>query len=353
MVVVLELFSGIGGMRCGLSEGVGSEQHLKFTSIDLNEFCNKVYNESFGDRPLTLDICALNVDWFEKLKADVWTMSPPCQPYSRQGKGLGSRDERGKPLHHLIHVIDQLVHAPKLIIVENVKNFEESDSFHILKTKLERKGYSLYGYLLNPLYLGFPNSRLRFFLVAVLDGKKNEFMIRCNDLSYPEFDRLDLVNWHQKIIRDFLCPHHDTECGLEVPESLLAKPASFAFDIVSKQSKQCLCFTRSYKKYINGTGSVLINLDHSVVQSMVTETDEKQRPKFGNLKSMTELEGSLRYFCPLEAARLNGFNVNDDIAPWSLRFNDACRGNIQYYRAVGNSLNPHVVAFLVKRHWPF
>lgn len=353
MVVVLELFSGIGGMRCGLCEAVGSAHAMEFTSIDLNEFCNKVYCESFKDSPLTADICALSVEWFEKLKADVWTMSPPCQPYSRQGKGLGSKDERARPLHHLISVIDRLVHAPKLIIVENVKNFEESDSFVELKTVLKRKGYSLYGYLLNPLYMGFPNSRLRFFLVAILDDKNSELVIQCNDPSYPEFDRLEAIGWPQRTVGDFLCANHDQACGLEVPECILAKPASFAFDIVSKHSQQCLCFTRSYKKYISGTGSVLVNIEDPHVKSMVTETDEKQRPKFGNLKEMAELTGTLRYFCPLEAARLNGFNVNHDAANWSLRFRDACKGNIQYYRAVGNSLNPHVVAFLVKRHWPF
>jgi site-specific DNA-cytosine methylase len=49
---VLELFSGIGGMRCGLTEGFPHETKFEFTSVDMNEFCNQVYYTSFGDQPV-------------------------------------------------------------------------------------------------------------------------------------------------------------------------------------------------------------------------------------------------------------------------------------------------------------
>jgi hypothetical protein len=117
------------------------------------------------------------------------------------------------------------------------------------------------------------------------------------------------------------------------------------FDVVAKASKQCLCFTRSYRKFINGTGSVL----YEGAGDLVIGQDDMARPKF-EIDSMEKLDGTLRYFCPVEAARLNGFNVNDDACKWSLSFEDSCGGSIQYYRAIGNSLNPHVVAFVVKRH---
>ena len=344
---VLELFSGIGGMRCGLTEALPNEE-LEFISVDVNEFCNKVYEESFGNGPLSLDICGISLDWFTNLGADVWTMSPPCQPYSRQGKGLGSKDERAAPLHHLIGILGQLENLPKLIIVENVKNFEESDSFQELKKVLETLNYDLFGYLLNPLYMGFPNSRLRFFLVAKLGSDSSipvPFKILCNDPVYAEFDRID-TNRLRNPISDFLCQGHD-DVTLRVPDSVLDKPAAFALDVVTRESLQCLCFTRSYRKYINGTGSVLLESKSNLVECL----DEKFRPKFVHLKSMNELRGCLRYFCPLEAARLNGFHVNASDARWTLKFKDSCKGGIQYYRAVGNSLNPHVVAFLVKRHW--
>jgi tRNA (cytosine38-C5)-methyltransferase len=347
---VLELFSGIGGMRCGLTEAIGAESDLQFTAVDLNELCNKVYEDSFGEKPEYRDITGLTVQWFEALHADVWTMSPPCQPYSRQGLMLGSQDNRAKPLHHLIKVLEKLENLPRLIVVENVKNFELSDSFSELKKVLEKRGFGLHAYLLNPLYMGFPNSRLRFFLIAVLgDVSSDPLTIMSNDPAHRDGNEfIDTESmFPRRRIGDFLCKNNHSE-SLNVKDSVLEKRASFSFDIVAPRSRQCLCFTRSYRKFINGTGSVLLQGQERKIVSW----DEMDRPKF-EIDSMKILSGKLRYFCPLEAARLNGFNVNDPEADWSLKFEQSCEGSIHYYRAVGNSLNPHVVSFLVKRHWNF
>ena len=200
------------------------------------------------------------------------------------------------------------------------------------------------GYLLNPLYMGFPNSRLRFFLVATLKTQQPPFGILCNDPFYPEFDRINTSEaFPGRTIAEFLCSDHSSD--LKVPLNVLEKKSAFTFDIVCPKSLQCLCFTKSYRKYITGTGSVLANDDCEA-----EEWDEKNRPKFQVGNSMTIFENKLRYFCPIESARLNGFTVNDKSAKWSLQFPDGCSGSIHYYRAVGNSVNPHVVSFIVKKH---
>jgi tRNA (cytosine38-C5)-methyltransferase len=347
---VLELFSGIGGMRCGITEALGNESEVEFVAVDLNEVCNRVYEESFGDKPLTIDITSLSESWFENIQADIWTMSPPCQPYSRQGNMRGSADDRSRPFHHLIAVLGHMQKLPKMILLENVKNFEISDSFHEFKSVLEARGYQLHGYLLNPLYMGFPNSRLRFFLVGILGGSQVPIVIKCNDRSCNgEFEFLDTETMYKhRVVADFLCGSHNQAESRElmIPSSILTKKAAFAFDIVAPKSRQCLCFTKSYRKYINGTGSVLFEGNEAVVSSW----DQQERPMFQIESSMLELEGCLRFFCPLEAARLNGFRVNDETGPCSLKFSDGCKGRIHYYRAIGNSLNPHIVAFLVSRH---
>jgi tRNA (cytosine38-C5)-methyltransferase len=339
MVHVLELFSGIGGMRHGLVAALNEE--VSFTAIDLNVFCNTVYENSFGDKPITADVTALSVEWFEELKADIWTLAPPCQPYSRQGGMLGSADARARPLHHLIDILRQLEHLPKRILLENVKNFELSDSCAELVAVLRNRGYgSIAGYLVNPLYMGFPNSRLRFFLVAKREEGGMEFPIISNDPQCGDCGESPV--WLQPVparpIAGFLCPSHSEtdKLALEVPESILSKKSAFCFDIVAPKSTQSLCFTRAYTKFVNGTGSVLYE------GGQETSVDAQNRPLFDSLESMSDLAGELRYFCPCEIARLNGFPVSGDP-----RLATGCSGSKQIYRALGNSLNPQVVARIV------
>lgn len=325
---VLELFSGVGGMRVGLAQSAPTP--LEFVAVDLNQGCNEIYKESFGDTPLPLDICSLSLDWFIQLGAKLWTMSPPCQPYTRQGNQKDMQDDRAKPLIHICHIIETIPEhgLPACIIVENVKNFELSDSFIELKRVLQIRGYALSGYLVNPLYMGFPNSRLRFFLVAI--RKKN--------IEKSEFQILSLEEevGERKSVADFLCST-DHDHVHDVPLSILTKRAAFCFDIVALQSVQSLCFTRAYTKFIDGTGSVLYT--GAELEGMTW--DDKSRPIFKNVKCMSELSRSLRYFCPREAARLNGFGTTLCIP---------CDGGKRYYRAIGNSLNPQVVARLVDIH---
>lgn len=54
----------------------------------------------------------------------LWTMSPPCQPYTRQGKQEDTKDPRAKPLLNLISVFPTLKRRPDFLLLENVKNFE-------------------------------------------------------------------------------------------------------------------------------------------------------------------------------------------------------------------------------------
>jgi hypothetical protein len=63
---------------------------------------------------------------------------------------------------------------------------------------------------------------------------------------------------HCRPISDYL-----EKIGPELLETLLVKDAdlqnwkSYVFDIVTPESHRCSCFTKSYCKYVRGTGSVL------------------------------------------------------------------------------------------------
>jgi tRNA (cytosine38-C5)-methyltransferase len=80
---VLEFYSGIGGMRYSLmASGIVSEVVEAF---EINDSANDVYQHNFKHRPYQGNIQSLTAADLDKYNADAWLLSPPCQPYTRQG----------------------------------------------------------------------------------------------------------------------------------------------------------------------------------------------------------------------------------------------------------------------------
>jgi site-specific DNA-cytosine methylase len=76
-----------------------------------------------------VDISTLNVDDLGPLRADLWLLSPSCQPYTVINPlAKGSADPRAKSFLHLIqNVLPELVTVkqhPHYLLVENVGGFE-------------------------------------------------------------------------------------------------------------------------------------------------------------------------------------------------------------------------------------
>jgi len=161
---VLELFAGIGGMRLALAyAGIDVEA----LAVEVNELALRLYGRNFGSSGVAArDLRSLSVAWFERQACPVWTMSPPCQPYTRQGRLRDAEDPRAQPLLHVIEVLEAMREPPEAIVLENVQNFERSESCARLLAVLRRRGYDWRSFLLTPRQFGFPNARSRFYLVA-------------------------------------------------------------------------------------------------------------------------------------------------------------------------------------------
>jgi site-specific DNA-cytosine methylase len=56
----------------------------------------------------------------DKLAASVWLLSPPCQPFTRQGLQKDTADGRVQSFLRLLDVVPTLAHPPTHILVENV-----------------------------------------------------------------------------------------------------------------------------------------------------------------------------------------------------------------------------------------
>jgi tRNA (cytosine38-C5)-methyltransferase len=88
-----------------------------------------------------VDIGTLDADAIEPLNANLWLLSPACQPYTvLNPRAKGAADPRAQSFLHLIeNVLPALVGrgtAPARLLVENVAGFEVRDHYHAVQLSL-------------------------------------------------------------------------------------------------------------------------------------------------------------------------------------------------------------------------
>ncbi|KAG0312010.1 tRNA (cytosine-5-)-methyltransferase [Linnemannia gamsii] len=172
---VLEFYSGIGGMHYAFDRSGHKGEILK--AFDINTTANEVYAHNHGKKQLAQrNIEAVPMEFYDKQEADVWLMSPPCQPYTRTGNQEGSKDTRAKSFLYLMDILPKMEHPPNYILLENVKGFEESDSRDLLVEALATAGYEFQELLITPLQIGIPNSRMRYYCLARKTGTVGGFV---------------------------------------------------------------------------------------------------------------------------------------------------------------------------------
>lgn len=170
----IDIFSGCGGVSCGLSlagfkvkSAVEIEKHAVDTYLNyapLREV--KVLNE---------DICNLGGKQILKAakikKDDIYLFAgcPPCQNFSRQNplNKNKSEEERKKLLFQFLRIIEEIM--PPFILMENVPGIKTDFNNAILSEFLRRlkENYYVREAVLNAANYGVPQARKRFVLHAV------------------------------------------------------------------------------------------------------------------------------------------------------------------------------------------
>ncbi|KAJ1968221.1 tRNA (cytosine-5-)-methyltransferase, partial [Dimargaris xerosporica] len=162
---IAEFYSGIGGMHYAwLEAGLNGEF---VASFDINTFANEVNQFNFADATIHhRSIESQSLKFYQKLHADVYLMSPPCQPYTRIGLQRGSDDTRAKSFLFLLEIISKLGECrPRYLLIENVVGFENSDTHTRTLECLKACAYDVEEFIINPNQLGVPNSRSRYYLL--------------------------------------------------------------------------------------------------------------------------------------------------------------------------------------------
>ncbi|TPX66707.1 DNA (cytosine-5-)-methyltransferase [Spizellomyces sp. 'palustris'] len=350
----LEFFSGIGGLHYGLEYAHPRSEVV--AAFDINEHANLCYHHNFGLRPTQTGIQNLTPKAVDKLQANCWLMSPPCQPYTQGGKQLDDKDPRAEGLLHLIGLLGLVQTPPEFVFVENVPNFEVSRSRKLMVDKLDELGYEIHEFLVTPLQFGIANDRRRYYLTARRDGLAK---YGSKEGKYSEHATIHTTPWPESIfgrtmenapqprmLAEYLEDLHDSSL-YKVPDLYITKRHKFRFDIVNPSDRRCSCFTKAYgSHHVIGSGSFL-------------QTDKFEKPH--NFDDPTDLlDLGLRFFTPTEVARLHAFPVDgeanihqflDGGVPAASKHKLVFPPNltlIQQWRLLGNSLNCRVVGVLMR-----
>lgn len=148
---VLELYSGIGGMHFACRP----DRTRVVAAVDVNTTANSVYAFNFPEtRLLQRNVQSLTARELDALGPDLVTMSPPCQPFTRQGLQRDSQDPRASSLLSFLRVLPTMRRKPKYVLLENVKGFETSTT-HAAVTEVRKRSahHDYYGDSLDKLFI--------------------------------------------------------------------------------------------------------------------------------------------------------------------------------------------------------
>ncbi len=301
---IVDLFCGIGGVaeatRDDLDTPTGPDARAGsdgdafrvVAALDVDRRVGPIYAVNHGVEPRHRTLESID----EIPAADLWWLSPPCQPYTSRGRRLQEDDPRSAALQHLIDRLDR--QRPRWMILENVPPFAGSAHHRRLTAVLRQAGYVVAEDVLCPTAWGVPMRRPRFYLRAARDGERLAEVTPVKD-PRPITQFLDESAWEDATLR------------LDERQFRRFAPAMRLVD-ADRSAAVASCFTSAYGRSPVRAGSYLCR----------------------------GAESGIRRFSPREIARLMGFR--DDFW-WPKQLDSRAR-----YRLLGNALSVTVVRALLR-----
>lgn len=286
---ILELFSGLGGWRYAF-EGLGEV----VAAYDISPTANATYGLNHGDRPIARELACISPAVLAAHGADLWALSPPCQPFCRMGTQQGLQDPRSKAFLKLLELLP--LASPRHLVLENVPGFLDSEAHALLGNVLRQLRFHCQEYRLCPTRFGIPNQRPRAFVVASREPLEAR--------SPPEDSPTTIEN--------YLDDPEDPGLYLDPPTLARHRPG---LDLVTRDARRTACFIGGYGQRFVGSGSFL------------------------------ETARGVRRFSPREVARFMGL-------PPGFRFPETISLQ-QRYKLLGNGLNLPVARWVAGTLRPF
>lgn len=203
----ISLFSGAGGLDCGLS----AAGFKSVVSLDMDSVCAESLSANRCGEVLSGDVARFSAA--DLLSAagkrcgeiDVLTAGPPCQPFSksanwRHGAPRGLQDPRAETLKHMLRLIEGML--PRVVLFENVPGFGGTGpraGLDFLSAKIARinkrhgTGYRLNSFLVDAANYGVPQHRKRLIVVLDREGRSFEMPPPSHGLSRPFVTAWDAI----------------------------------------------------------------------------------------------------------------------------------------------------------------
>lgn len=211
-IKVGSFFAGVGGICLGFLQAQNPKAEYKLSwANEFDEYACETYRRNFSHPLLQGDINKVlfpeqseNYEYFNNLKEkmfaepiDVLNGGFPCQAFSIAGEQEGFNDERGNLFYAFINFIrihdEKFNKKPRLLFLENVKNLKSHDhgrTYKIIKSELEKAGYTIKDAILNTSeYTDLPQNRERIYILGFLNEEDAE--------KFDMFDRLDEFEKHK------------------------------------------------------------------------------------------------------------------------------------------------------------
>ena len=185
---MIDLFAGTGAFSLAFQSTGKVEVEFGNDMIDASQM---IYNQNFTH---SITLGDLNDMAEETIPAhDILTGGFPCQPFSIAGLQEGFADQRSNSFWKILSIIDH--HSPSCIVLENVKNLVSHDhgnTFQIIQTQLEQRGYHIHTKVLNTARItGIPHHRERIYIV----GLKSKRIHAQFHLEFPDVPKRPLSDF--------------------------------------------------------------------------------------------------------------------------------------------------------------
>lgn len=260
---MLELFAGLGGTAAAL--GAAAEV---VAALDLDRLGLSVYAANLPHPAAVRNLVGIGAPELARLGADLWTLSPPCQPYTRRGRGRDLDDPRAASLVRLLEALPEV--RPPYLFLENVPGFHGSRAHRRLREVLDTAGYAVEEWMLCPTELGWPNRRRRYYLLAARNDAE--------PLRRPPEPRPPAVPVPP--LAELVDRSRDGDPELAVPASLLSAYEG-ALDLVSPDDPAAVtaCFTAAYGRSPVRSGSYLVLDDGQATRGLAPPRVRRFHPR--------------------------------------------------------------------------